>query len=135
MAKKPKTPVPINTVPRVLPPVKASARPLTIDPLLSNKKITKKGLVGFLQKVTAAYAPHLYPQLLESVMRGAIRDDASMVKIGFEVLGVGSKGGGITINNVQSNQNTASASTYSKSFDAAIRKMSEGRVVDVSPEE
>jgi len=135
MAKKPKPPTPINAAPRVLPPVKSSARALTIDPLITNKKITKKGLVGFLQKVTAAYAPHLYPQLLESVYRGAIRDDASMVKIGFEVLGVGARGSGITINNVQSNQNTASVNTYSKSFDAAIRKMSEGRVVDVSPEE
>ncbi len=98
-------------------------------PVLRTKKVTRNGLAPYIQKVLLAYCPTLAPQFMEAILRGVINDDRDILKLAAEMLGLTSKGsgGGIVINNLNSQVNATAINGPARSFDAIARQISQER--------
>jgi hypothetical protein len=106
--------------------------PLPSSKVLQTKNIRPSQMAVYLEKVLAAYAPHLVPTLLQQVHAGIARREKESMRLGAEIFGLAQKGG-VIINNVNENTNVVSAEAGSIGFDAVIRNLSAPKIIDVAP--
>lgn len=98
-------------------------------PILKKKRVTKKGLLRYAEQILSAYAPHLLPQLMESLNERAQAGDVAAMRLIAELYGLSAKPSVVITNNNSLNVNNPGAG-----FDDIIRRMAQNdEAIDVTP--
>jgi hypothetical protein len=118
--------------------------PEVVAPVLVKSKITRKALASYLESVLVAFAPHLIPELMKSLLEGTVDGDLQSMKMTAEIYGMtaGNKGGTIVqvLQQNVTNAQTPEEHGYRRSVDNILRQQEQrkqlesGAVIDVTPQ-
>jgi len=111
----PKSPISDNApAVRIVPMVQFS-------PSLTKGKLRKGKVAEAMERFVREFAPQAMPHFMQSLMDGNVKGDLGVMRLTAEIFGLVNKGGGVTINNNNSNMNVANAGGHK--FDSIAREL------------
>lgn len=127
-------------------PPKPRNVPEVIAPILLKSKITRKALANYTQQLMVAFAPHILPEAMKSLLEKVVAGDKDGLNQAFEIYGLKSSKQGGPLVQILNQLNAGGAeperqeSGYKRSMEFVLREQEKrkqieaGNVIDVTPE-